>query len=279
VLAVALALSSSVIWGVCDFFGALAARRYSVAAIVVLVQFVGLVGAAAVAALAGGSVTSTGVLLGLAAGVFGSISIGAFYTAMVRGLISVASPLLACGSVLAFALAVAAGERPSALAIFGCALAVTGAVLTSLERQPPGGQAQHGALAYAVAAAIAFGFALFLLGRASQETGGSVAVLAQRTSSSVLLLALAAQVRPSLRIQRRWLGVIAGIGLGTTLALLLYGLAVREGMLSIVSILASMSPVVTVLLAHAVLGERLRPHQVAGVSLALIGIALLSAGR
>jgi drug/metabolite transporter (DMT)-like permease len=278
VLAVVLALSSSALWGVCDFVGGIVARRFAVAAVVVLAQLVGLIGAGAVAVGAGGTVVWDGIFLGLGAGACGAVSISAFYGAMDRGMISVASPLLASGSVLAFGLAVAAGERPSVLAICGSAVAVTGAVLTSLEKRTNPVE-RTGALAFAIVAAIAFGFALYLLGRASTETGSALAVLSQRTSSCLLLLAVAAMVRPKLRVGWRWLGAIVGIGLGTSLALLLYGLAATQGMISTVSILSSMYPVVTVLLAYAVLGERLRNRQLAGVFLGLAGIGLIAAGR
>jgi drug/metabolite transporter (DMT)-like permease len=197
---------------------------------------------------------------------------------MASGLISVASPLLASGSVLAFALAVAAGERPSRLAVAGCALAVTGAVLTSVRGRghEAGG---NGSVVFAFLAAIAFGFALFLLGRASEETGSAVAVLFQRFGSLLLLAMVAAKVRPRFRAGKRLLAAIVFIGLGTAFALLLYALAATRGMLSIVSILSSMYPVVTVLLAHAFLGERLHRHQLAGAALGLVGISVLAAAR
>jgi drug/metabolite transporter (DMT)-like permease len=277
-LAVVFALSSSVIWGVCDFAGGVLARRFTVAAVVVLAQLAALIGAIAVAAGAGETATQEGIFLGLGAGAFAAVSVSAFYSAMNRGMISVASPLLASGSVLAFGLAVAAGERPSALAIFGSALAVTGAVLTSLAGSSHRAR-RTGAITLAIVAAIALGFALFLLGRASEETGSTFAVLAQRTSSCLLLVAVSARIRPKLRIEARWLAVIAGIGLGTSVALLLYGFAATHGMISTVSILASMYPVVTVMLAHTLLGERLISRQLVGVCLVLAGVGLIAAGR
>jgi drug/metabolite transporter (DMT)-like permease len=278
VLAIAFALGSSGLWGVCDFAGGILSRRYAVVAITVLVQGSALVGAAVIAASARPSADLNGVLIGLAAGACGSVSVTAFYRAMSLGLISVASPLLSSGSVLAFAIAVAAGERPSALAITGAGLALAGTVLTALEEHGSGGD-RRTAVSFSALSAVAFGCALYLLGRASHETGSIVAVLSQRTSSFLVLALLAARFRPSLRIGRRGLAAVAAIGIGTTGALLLFGLAANRGLISIVSILSSLYPIVTVLLAHAFLGERLRGRQLAGIPVMLAGIALVAAGR
>ena len=72
--------------------------------------------------------------------------------------------------------------------------------------------------------------------------------------------------------------VIAAIGIVDTLANLLFALAAMQGQLAIVSVLGSLYPVATVLLGRVVLSERLSYVQHAGVALALVGVALLSAG-
>ena len=55
-------------------------------------------------------------------------------------------------------------------------------------------------------------------------------------------------------------------------------LGADTGLLSVVSVLASLYPVLTVLLARAMLGERLIPIQTAGVTVALAGVALIATG-
>ena len=57
----------------------------------------------------------------------------------------------------------------------------------------------------------------------------------------------------------------------------LYGLANRHGELSVVAVAGSLYPVATVLLARVVLRERLLAVQALGVSLALVGVALIAA--
>ena len=59
---------------------------------------------------------------------------------------------------------------------------------------------------------------------------------------------------------------------------MLFGLASTRGLLSVVSVLASLYPVVLVALARFLLHERIAKHQLAGVAVALGGVALISAG-
>ena len=57
-----------------------------------------------------------------------------------------------------------------------------------------------------------------------------------------------------------------------------FAAASAKGLVSVVSVLASLYPVVTVLLARAVLKERVHRSQELGIALALAGIVLISAG-
>jgi drug/metabolite transporter (DMT)-like permease len=55
-----------------------------------------------------------------------------------------------------------------------------------------------------------------------------------------------------------------------------YLLATREGLLSVVAVVASLYPAGTVFLARVVLGERLGPQRLAGVAAALVAVALIA---
>lgn len=276
-LAAALALSSSFLWGVCDFVGGMLSRRFALATVLVVSQASGVAALAAVSAVAGVSIDGDGLKLGLLSGLFGAVSLASFYRAMALGLMSVASPLLACGSVLAFGLAVAAGERPSELALLGAPLALGGVALVSLGEHDSG-SARRRSLVYALVAPLGLGFYLFLLGRASDESGSVSAVLGARLSSFLLIVLLALLVRPSLWIGGPAFAVVMILGIGASGSLLLFGYSADLGLISVASILSSLYPLVTVLLAYAVLGERLRTTQLAGVSLALTGVALVTIG-
>ena len=61
-------------------------------------------------------------------------------------------------------------------------------------------------------------------------------------------------------------------------ATLLYGEATTRGLLSVVAVLSSLYPIVIVVLARVLLAERIARAQLAGVGVALAGVALISAG-
>jgi drug/metabolite transporter (DMT)-like permease len=97
------------------------------------------------------------------------------------------------------------------------------------------------------------------------------------TSTSVVLAAVAIR-RPSLALQPIQVPLLALIGIGDMLGNLLFAAASTSGLVSITSVLASLYPIVTVVLARLVLNERVARSQEAGIALTLAGIALISAG-
>jgi len=104
------------------------------------------------------------------------------------------------------------------------------------------------------------------------------AILANRVAGVGLLAALVLAVRPPLRVAAADLRDLAAVGGCDMTANTLYALATTLGLVSVVSVLASLYPVVVVALAHLVLHERIRPSQGAGVALALAGVALIAGG-
>jgi drug/metabolite transporter (DMT)-like permease len=80
------------------------------------------------------------------------------------------------------------------------------------------------------------------------------------------------------RIGYAHLPAVAAVGLADAAANALFALASGHGLLALVSVLGSLYPVTTVLLAHLILSERLTRVQLAGVGIALTGVAALSVG-
>ena len=85
-------------------------------------------------------------------------------------------------------------------------------------------------------------------------------------------------LRPSTAGLRAAWWLLIGVGVFDTSANMLFGLATKHGLLSVVSVLASLYPVILVALARIFLHERIARHQLAGVAVALGGVALISAG-
>jgi drug/metabolite transporter (DMT)-like permease len=273
-LAVALALASSVVWGASDFLGGIYTRRLTLAPVLVVSQLAGLVLLAAATGLTG-ELDAHAFTVGLAAGVFGALGIAAFYAALATGTISIVSPVSACGAIVPVGLALAQGERPGALALAGCAIALAGAVLASVH-EFAGAPAARSSVLLAGAAALGIGGFLYFIAHAVRDGHTLPALLGSRTSSLGLLLVGVLATRSSVRMPPGRIPAVAGIGLLDVGANALFAAAATRGYLSIVSVLGSEYPVVTVILAQKLLGERVSRPQAAGIALALIGVGIVS---
>jgi drug/metabolite transporter (DMT)-like permease len=161
------------------------------------------------------------------------------------------------------------------------ALALVGIVLASQERHDDRARAADArrAVGLALVAALGFGTLLALLEPASRE-GVAWPLLAVRLGSVLVLGAIVAAARPALggAFRLHALPALAVVGLFDTAANALYAEATTRGLLSVVSVLGSLYPVTTVLLARALLGERVRTVQEVGVVAVLGGVALIAAG-
>ncbi len=277
-LATLLALGSSVLWGVADFAGGLLSRRLPAVSVAVVSQAAGFVALLVALAVVGGDLDGRSLALGFLAGLGGGIGLAAFYKALSLGTMSIISPVVACGAVVPFVIAVATGERPSALAVVGAALALGGAVLASLEERHDVASDRARAVALAVLAAVALGLFTYFLGLGSREGSALSTLVGARIGSLSILLVLALAMRAPVRIGRRWLLAVAAVGLCDVAANALLAVAATKGLIALVAVLGSLFPVVTVLLALVFLGERLTRVQAAGVGVALGGVIVLSAG-
>jgi drug/metabolite transporter (DMT)-like permease len=276
---VLLALVASSCWGVADFIGGLRSRRVALPVVLAFVEGTGFVLVLALIALESEPLPSTrALLLSLAAGLAGVLGLGAFYRALAIGTMSIVAPISATAVALPVVLGVATGDRLSAVTSAGLACAVVGVVLASREADEGTGRAAAGraSIALALAAAVGFGSYFALSDAAADESVLWLLVVAR----IVVLPVLAAIVlvrRPPRPTRPDALALVAAGTLDVS-ATGLYGLANTKGALSIVSVVGSLYPVTTVLLARAVLGERIRAVQTAGILAALAGVALIAAG-
>jgi len=301
-LGIVLALGASVCWGSGDFLGGLTTRRASLWAVIIGSQAVGLVGAALVTVLTGhawpGLAAVWPVLLG---GVASVIAISCFYKALAIGSMSIVAPISATSAMIPFLVGLALGERPGTAQLAGIVLAAAGVVLVASERaragdtigvaalpnepaiQPaalgahPERRNQRRAIALSLLAAVCMG--LVLIGYdATARHDALWAMLGGRMSSAVLFVLVFLALRPRVEMRRSAVPFIVAVGLLDTGANGLFALATTRGYLSIVAVIGSVYPVVTVVLAYAVLRERLARHQLVGALATLAGIALIAAG-
>lgn len=276
VAAVLLALASSLTWGVADFSGGLLTRRLPLAGVTVASQSAGFALLLVLVAVTG-DVSGRSVWLGAIGGVGGGAGLACFYAALARGTMSIVSPIVACSAVVPVALSLATGERPSTLALAGSGVAFGGAVLASAEERGAGERGRGDAVVLAAGAALAIGVFVFFLGKAASDGPALSALVGARVGSLALLVGWAASTRAPLAMRPGALPAVALLGLADVSANALFALASQRGLLAVVSVLGSLYPVVTVLLAHALLHERISRVQRAGVVVALLGVAVVSA--
>jgi drug/metabolite transporter (DMT)-like permease len=217
-------------------------------------------------------------LLGALAGVAGVVGLACFLRALSIGTMSIVAPISATGVTLPVVVGVATGDQLSAVVAAGIVVAVIGVMLASREQHEDAERAAIGrsSIVFALAAAVGFGsyFAL-----ADAAAGGGVWwLLATSRIVPVPLLAVLAWRLRLRRPPRTRALILVGAGTIDCTATGLYALATTKGALSIVAVVGSLYPVVTVVLARTFLGERIRPVQQAGVIAALAGVAMIAAG-
>ena len=274
---VALALAASLSWGFADFGGGVNARRVHLAWVTLVSQIAGLalVGTLWVATQPSAP-SRQQFLWGVLGGAFGALGLATFYRALAVGTMGIVGPIAATGIVVPVAYGLSRGEHPSVLQGLGVALAGVGVVGASLERVEDRRRVGAG-VGLALVAALGFGSSIVGLNRASQA-GIVWGTLSLRLTALPIMVVAALLLRPSSRGVRGALPLLVATGLFDTGANLLYGAAATRGLISVVSVLASLYPVVLVALARVVLSERIAPAQLAGVATALAGVALISAG-
>lgn len=263
-------------WGAADFSGGLLTRRLPVFAVTVVSQAAGFV-LLVVATGVRGQVTTWSLWIGLLAGVGGGAGLAAFYKALSLGTMSIVSPLVACGAAVPFGISLATGERPSAVAVAGAGVALAGAVLASVEERRADSPARARAVLLALVAAVALGLFAYFLGLGSREGDALSTLLGARIGSLSLLLLVAGIRRAPVLLPRRALLPVAAVGVADVTANALFAFASTHGLLALVSVLGSLYPVVTILLAYVLLHERLTGLQKTGVAAALLGVAAISA--
>ncbi len=279
-IAIILGLAASLSWGVADFFGGLQSRRMPVVAVVLGSQLSGLVLVVTVVAIRGEAPPGGDFALYAAlSSVAGIVGLTAFYQALSIGSMGVVAPLSSTAAVIPVIVGIATGDRPSALQGAGVALAIGGVVLASREAGDEAGSSRAVSAGAGLALLSALGFGLFFLAidRAS-DADVLWAVCVNRAVSAALLGAALIAIRPPMSLRGGDLRILAMVGVLDITANGLFAVASTMGLVSVVAVLSSLYPVMTVVLARFVLGERLRPIQRAGAAAALAGVALISAG-
>ncbi|HET7311213.1 MAG TPA: EamA family transporter [Mycobacteriales bacterium] len=278
-MATSLALLASLLWGTADFLGGTAARRLAATTVVAISQAFALAGLVVVALATSAFGADTGYIgWALAAAVIGVIALSCFYAALASGTMGVVAPIAAVGVIVPVAVGVGEGDRPGALQAVGVLLAFAGVFLAAgPQRDEDGARASRRPLVLAAVAAAGFGSVLVCVAHGARSST-VMTLLTMRATSVVLLGVLALAGRAAFTARPRDLPLLAAIGAGDVGANAAMAVASTHGLLSVVAVLSSLYPAVTVVLARIVHAERLTAVQAAGVLAALAGVSMIASG-
>ena len=297
-LAIILGLTGALCWGGADFAARFASRRVGAYRTLFFMQFFGFIALSVYLKFRGGFFEGIAPgwhpwALAALAGVINMIASLSLYYSFQIGVMSIVAPVSSAYPALTVALAIASGERITALRGLGLAVTLVGVILAATTFTPSASPvnanpenestAKENAhlskgVGWALLAALGFGVLFWFLGfYVVPAVGPTISVWVIRlTSFSVLALA-AIPTRQSLRLPSGsvwWL--LAAVGFLDTAAFVANNAGLHTGQVSVVSVLASLYGAVTVILAWIFLREKLERSQWLGIILIFAGIVLVS---
>ena len=278
-MTVVLALSAAFAYGLSDFIGGISARRTSPWPPAFLACAGALVGAVALALLVPGEPTRPDLLWGALAGVGGGAGGAFLYRGLAAGKMGVVAPISGVGAaVVPVVVGLATGERPGLLVWLGLVVALPGIWLVAREPSLDADQPKSAeGVVDGVLAGLGFGIIFAAMGQVPDTAGYWPLAIAQAVAMPVVAvtaIALGGSIVP--RAASAWWGV--GAGLLATAAVVSFLLATQRGLLTVASVLTSLYPAFTVLLASAWLKEHIHKAQAVGLGLCAVAVGLVAIG-
>lgn len=278
-MSVPVALPAALGFGIADFAGGLAARRAPVLVVTAAAQAAGLAVLLPAVALVPGNPSVTALAYGAVAGLAGATGLLLYLRGLAVGPMGLVAPLSAVvGAGLPLVVGLAGGERFGPVTVLALGIALAAIVIAQAGSRVDAGAGRGVALGLGAGV----GFGLFFVGLDATPTdSGLWPLLAGRAASVTLLGALILlRRRPAAGAPGRAQGAVRLMvvsGVFDTIANVLFLIATRRGALGVTAVIVSLYPVVVILLARVVLGERLTRMQLASAGLALGASVLLAA--
>ncbi len=270
-----LALTSALIWGSGDFSGGLATRRShqfhvltlsTLSGIVVLLVFAGLWHEALP------SLRSN--IWAMLAGISGALGIAALYRALSLGNTAIVAPTAAViGAVLPVGFGILTAGMPAASRLVGFVLAFGGIWLVSQSSMPEKVVLQRG-FGLACLAGVSFGGFFILIAQVEAGKVFNPLVVSRFMEFATALVLLRLYRMPLPALNSNPIALLAGIlDVGGNI---FYLWAKQYTRLEVAAVLASLYPMMTVILASLILKEKVSRSQWLGVGVCLIAIALIT---
>jgi drug/metabolite transporter (DMT)-like permease len=277
IIVVVLGLTSAVTWGTGDFGGGLLSRRAPLFGVVGLTQITGMFAALAIAVALGEPVpTFPDIGWAIAAGIGGIVGISCLYRGLAVGRMGVVAPTT---GIIAATVPVLVGFAMQGIPVPATIAGIVGAlVAVGLVTRAPGvGSDRPSGLQWAVVSGIAIAWFNICIGQFSGDSAFGLLVIIRLLQAIVMALLIVLWRQPW-RLPADILGKLLVIGLLDMIGNAAFILAAQAGDLAVAVVLSSLYPVVTVVLAIAILREHLSRSHVAGIVLTAISIVLITAG-
>jgi len=277
-LSVAFGLLSAILWGAGDFTGGLASRRTGAFRVVFFGEIVGMLVLVPLAMTVGEDFPDQVSLMQAAlAGALGTLGLVLLYHALAVGSMSIAAPVSALmAGILPVVVGSIAEGIPSGLVLMGFTFALLAVWFVSQDRDQPRNLLAHiSELRLPLFAGIGFGCYFVLMHSAARDSTIWPMVVSRSGGLAVIGLFMLTR-RDSFRVARAawWIIVLNGLlDIGGNAFFILAG---QSGRMDVSAVLSSLYPGVTVILAGAVLKERLSPMQWVGIGAALVAIVLFT---
>jgi drug/metabolite transporter (DMT)-like permease len=273
---VVLALLSSLVWGLADFLGGTLSKRRKALAVIGGSQSFGLFFSSTLAlALGYWSWNSTVWFNGAIAGAMGLLGLVGFYTALATGQMGIVAPISSLSAVVPVTIGLVLGERPASIQLVGIAVALVGVILASGPEL--NGKVDPRPVFLALFAALTFGICVYFMAKGGQ-INPTMTIVSMRATQFIVVAIIAVALRSLGGLVKQDLPILAAIGITDAGANILFAFAASLGLLSVVAVLGSLYPIVTVLLAWWIHKERLIPIQYLGIVFTFSGVALISMG-
>jgi drug/metabolite transporter (DMT)-like permease len=270
-------LAAALSWGSGDFCGGAATRHTPVKGVLFLSQLIGALFLIALVLIMGEPLPpARSLLFGALAGLCGGCGLLALYSGLAQGRMGFMAPLTAViAASLPVIVAFFTQGRPPLVqfAGFGLALAAVWLLVAGDNRTP----LRPGMLVLPLIAGLGFGFFFILIAQASAQAV-VWPLIALRLSTLALLAVLGLLHGGRIRPERRQLPLIVAAGVLDVGGNLFYALATRFGRMDVATVLSSLYPAATVLLAWLILKEHLSKRQWSGLLTALVALGLIAVG-
>lgn len=262
-------------WGIADFLGGLFSKTYKVAFVLVISQAFGLITMVIYFFVSNGQWDWRAATMASLASLSGFFGMMSFYKALATGTMGIVSPIASLGAIVPVGVGLASGEQPSSLQFMGILFALIGVALASGPELSGASAAKPVLLA--VGAAIGFGTCFIFLKEGGAYSVSTTMIL-MRVQSIAIAMILVFRARSFVKVKPAHLGLMVIVGAFDVLANVAFTVASQSDLLALVSVLSSLYPVVTVLMAWAILKERLMVVQYVGVVIALFGVCQIALG-